>query len=98
MIYIHVIWIVYRKYCEINVLEIILEHLPRFQALGIRLLAFLEGQQSAEIYLSRDFQCEENFLDDGKKHLVYLLSLGYIHVSLGKEIENALKKELKIYL
>ncbi len=69
-----------------------MEHLPRFQALGIRLLAFLEGQQSAEIYLSRDFQCEENFLDDGKKNLVYLLNQDNLPVSLGKEAETTVYK------
>ncbi|VDK20530.1 unnamed protein product [Taenia asiatica] len=30
----------------------------------IRIMAFLEGNSSTEIYLSRDFQSDENFLDD----------------------------------
>nr|CDS15467.1 protein unc 80 [Echinococcus granulosus] len=34
------------------------------EALGIRIMAFLEGNSSAEIYLNRDFQSDENFLDD----------------------------------
>lgn len=40
-----------------------------FQALGIRIQAFLDGLTSSEIYLSRDFQSDENFIDDGKAFL-----------------------------
>ncbi|VDO02283.1 unnamed protein product [Rodentolepis nana] len=35
-----------------------------FQALGIRIQAFVDGLTSSEIYLSRDFQSDENFIDD----------------------------------
>ncbi|KAM7539779.1 hypothetical protein Aperf_G00000028389 [Anoplocephala perfoliata] len=34
------------------------------EALGIRIMSFLEGNSSSEIYLSRDFQSDENFIDD----------------------------------
>lgn len=36
-------------------------------------MTFLEGSSSAEIYLSRDFQSDENFLDDGETLIVCLI-------------------------